>query len=481
MKHRSGLFLLFGLWLSFIGLLVGGATLLPVTKNVHALSPAAVYRAALHEEMREATTLPTLGKVIVVDQSGMKLSLYQDGTSTKAFRITALAAPHSLYEVPSGSYSVAGKEPQHFSERSRLWMPYAISFGDSLFIHGIPQSASGDDVKTAEGVSVELATLDAQEVYEFAEVGAKIIATGGYPRALYPPVPRYYLEGEGKLPKVTAPSFIVTDIDSGDVLWERSADTEKEQGRLASFAVALTALETLDQYQNVRMGKLLLPGNAAEVSPPSRDDELPLGSLIYPLLFDANQTASAALRSVKGDSAFTQSMNDRAKSLGMLHTAFDVTSPLDAGTTSVRDLFTLLRHVYEREHFLLDVSLSSDHAIFASSGRMRYEWQNKNPWVMHGDADYQGGFGALSLGGNGSAMLLFSASPAEFSKRTVAFVLLDSADIEADIAVLRTFIKEHYRFGVRREEEPAAFGRTETILERIKRLLRTDITYDRDV
>lgn len=481
MKHKSGLFLLFGAWLSFIGLLVGGSLIVPITTSVRALSPAAIYRTAVSEELREATTLPLLGKVIAINQTGMKLSLYQDGVSTKTFRISSLAEPHSMFEVPSGSYAIGGKEPQHLSRESALWMPHALSFGDNYFIHGMPRTLTKEQSSEQRGVSIALSTIDAKEVYDFASIGAKVIVTGGSPRSLFASTSRYYLGGGGKPPTVSAPAFIVADINTRDVLWQRAADIPRVQGKLASFTTALTAVETLDQYKNVRIGELLLSGKAAKPGPPSRDDELPLGSLIYPLLFDANETASEALLEELGSKTFVGYMNNRALLLQMGNTHFTATPTINESTTSAQDLFKLFSYIYTSEHFLLDVSLSKEHAIFASSGAARYNWENKNPWVIRGERDYDGGLGVLSQGGAGGGMFLFKIPFAEFGERTIAFVILDSSDIEGDIARMKAFVREHYSYGVRREEQLATTETQKKFMDSLKGLLREEIIYEKEI
>jgi hypothetical protein len=480
MTHKSGLYFIFGAWLSIVGLVAGGATLIPVTSEVKSLSPAAIYRAALHEELRESTTLPALGKVIAVDEAGKKITLYEDGTSTKAFRVISFATPLSLYEVPTGSYAVSGKEPQHLSRRSGLWMPYAIEFGDNYFIHGTPVDKDGDVSVSNDGISIELSDSDANEVYDFASVGVKIIVTGGLPRSSFASSSRYYLRGEGKLPNVTAPSFSITDIETGDVLWERNANAPYEEGVLVSFATALTAIETLDQYKNVRIGELLLTGKAGSRRPPSRDDELPLGSLIYPLLFDANQTARDALLRELGSNTLTAYMTERAVQLGMTDTHFASNVYVEESTTSARDLTRLFRYVFDHEHYLLDVSLSPDHELFASSGAFRYRWENKNPWVLGHAADYAGGLGTISLTGRGSGMFIFRVPFGEFDERIISFVIIDSSNIEGDVATIKSFIKEHYQYGIRREGA-AASDRERRLIDRLKGLLREEIVYERDL
>lgn len=476
MRHKSGIFFVFGAWLSFVGLLLAGSAFIPKTPNTSAHSLAATYRALVREELHEATTLPTLGKVIAIDQTSKKIFLYEDGVSRKEFHIKALASAFSFYEVPTGSYVVSKKEPQHLMRNTRLWVSYATLFGDNFFIHGTLQQENGENAADGHDISVELSTFDAKEVYDFASVGTKIIATGGHPRELFPPA-RYYLKGDGKLPSVTSPAFIIADIDTKEVLWERRGREERMQGKLVSFATALTLIETLDQYKDVRIGELLLSGKKSQRSLPSRDDELPLGSLIYPLLFDANQTAGEAIVREFGNTAFTAHMNQRVQLLGMHNTRFASSTALHESTTTAQDLFQLLGHIYQNEHFLLEISLSSDHALFASTGKMRYQWENKNPWVLRGDADYRGGLGAVSASGAGSGMFLFKVPCSEFNERTIAFVLLDSSNLEDDVMQMRKFIREHYQYGTHREYAEAKSSSKKFFSSAI-RFFHEEIIYD---
>ena len=99
---------------------------------------------------------------------------------------------------------------------------------------------------------------------------------------------------------------------------------------------------------------------------------------------------------------------------------------------------------------------------------------------MRGEADYRGGLGALLQGGAGSGMFLFSMPVSEFTDRTIAFVVLDSHDLEGDIATMKEFVTTHYRFGVRREAEVVT-TKKETLIDKLKQLFRADISYDRNL
>ncbi len=489
MKHKVELFYLFGAWLSFVGVLIGGIALFPVdtAKLASMHSPAAIYRAVKNEELRNATILPIVGKVITIDQTGKKISLYEDGASTKSFVITKLPEPFSDKDIPTGSYAISIKESEHLSRKSGLWLPYTIGFSNNFFIHGTPTKNNVDGTTDlSSDISehgIELDSLDAKEVFDFAKEGMKIIITGGSTIAFTASSTHYYLVGEGHLPPVSAHSFFVADIDTGEVLWDRNSHKKNNPEKLSSLVTAFSAINNLDQYKNVRMGELVLEHTVKHRSLPSREDEVPLGSLIYPLLFNGNETAEEALQSELGSQKFTNYMNAEALALGMNDTEFSDRS----ATTTAYDLFQLLSHINKEEHFLIDVSLSKEHALYASSGKERYHWENKNPFVLSANPSYQGGFGVRESYGESSGMFMFSLPLTEFGEQHIAIIILGSENIEGDIDTITTFVGEHYRLGNQKEVPVLKNNRDISLSGQIREFINThvlnkgDIIYDRDL
>jgi hypothetical protein len=457
--HHPHIYFLFGAWLSFIGVVIAGSTIVPFPSTVRALSPAAIYRSAVHEELREATTLPLSGEVIAIDEATKRLTLYEDGSSLRTYPIERLALPGSLSDVPSGSFSVSGKEPQHRSPSFAIWMPWAVVFGSNYSIHGKTKDESGQSAPI-DTVSVELSDQDAKEVYEFAELGGKIVATGGAPRSSLEG-PGYALSGGGQLPRISSTHFIVADIETGDTLWGRRADEEVPVGGLDAIGLALLSTETLDQYETVRLGDLLLPRGKRK-APPGNVDEVPIGSLLYPLLFNANETAGMSIK---------EKLSREREPL--------LASTTAEGSDSMRGLLSLFREVYQNERYILDASLRKSHELYDERGDVRYRWENKNPWVADGDVEYRGGLGEFSPGGGGSGMFLFSLPLSEFEHRPIAIVLVDSENVVADVEAIRSFLAQHYRYGSRREalenEEPVK------PIERLRRFFRDELDYDRSL
>ncbi|MBI2030425.1 L,D-transpeptidase, partial [Candidatus Kaiserbacteria bacterium] len=62
-----------------------------------------------------ADVVPTTGKFIVADLSNMRVTLYDNGTSTAEYRIQTKGKPGTPWETPAGYYSIQTKEESHLS------------------------------------------------------------------------------------------------------------------------------------------------------------------------------------------------------------------------------------------------------------------------------------------------------------------------------------------------------------------------------
>lgn len=493
-KKRNALIYFFaGLWFSLIAVVMGTSTLLPVTKELAQGSPALLYKVAMNEEFIRPTnsTFSSQGKLVVADLDDMHLSLYEGGVLVKSFPILSRGREGTFWETPTGKYAVQRKELRHFSSIGGTWMPYSMQFYGNFFIHGWPTNPDGSMVpKGYSGGCIRLATPDAGEVYTFTDIGTRVSVIGGGANNQFATSSRYYLRGEGKLPEVEASAFLVSDLNSGTVLWARNAHELKRFGSLVALPTALTALETVDQYKIVRMGELLLGKSILRKYSVGALDELPAGTLIYPLLFDTNDTAGKVFAREHGTKQFVSYMNQKAEAIGMEHTLFGGALSYQDSTTTAHDLFTLLRYVNTHKHYLIDVTLAPLRVLSEESGEKRYGWENKNPWILSGDGAYRGGIASLRADAGGSAMVLFTISVSEFSDRTIAFIVLDSPDLLRDVSVLRTFVLDHYIYGIEKEaerfvrepDEPTpTLMRKAKILENLKKFLQDEVSYERDV
>lgn len=494
------LFLLLGAWLSFSAIVMAGTALLPPAADVASQSPALLYRIAANEEL--STPLPTpSGKRVLADLDAMTITLLDGEEEVARYSILSKGKEGTFWETPTGSYVIGTKEPKHFSSIGGTWMPYSMQFYGNFFIHGWPTYTDGTPVaKGYSGGCIRLDTDDARAVYQFVDVGTKVSVIGGLSARRFATSSRYYLRSPdlavdelvstSSLPAISASSFIVADVESGDVLWQRAAHTPVPAKELVSLTTALTALETVDQYKLVRMGDLLLGNFVSRKKALGAPDELTLGSLIYPLLFDTNDTAAKAFAAEHGRKQFTRSMNEKSAAIGMTETVWGGALSSDFSTTSASDLLVLAEYVQAHKRFLFDVTRSTERNFIGADGSTEFHWDNKNPWLHAADGSFRGGVGVLRPDGSGSAIVLFSLPLAEFSGRIIAVVVPESPTILQDVEALCTFVLDHYVFGIERdaatfirepaEPTPSLLYRVQQVLD-LSRFLDEEVQYHREV
>ena len=483
MEHKRGtLFIFAGLWLSLIGLVLGGSVMLPATEKTANAQPALLYKFAANDRVPTQPVPPEKGQIIIADLGLMRLSLYEDGALIKSFPVLSRGKVGTPWETPTGKYRVKIKEKEHFSSIGGTWMPYSMQFYGNFFIHGWPTYSSGDPVPIGySGGCIRLSTPDSKELYELTSVGTEFIVIGVDANLAFATTSSYYLRGEKDPPEISAASFIVSDIDTGSVLWERSADTLRAPGGLIALPVALTALETVNQYKMVRMSELLIDSPKLRKRASGAKDEIPAGALIYPLMYSTNDTAAKAFASDHGTASFVRSMNEKVAAIGVEHSAFSGVLSDESGTTSARDLLEILTYTKNSKRFLIDVTMTNDHALTASGDGEKFTWENKVPWVVRGDGAFRGGVFSPNASGGGNAMLLFDLPIAEFGSRTIAFVVMDSRDIEGDVERIRSFISGHFVYGIKENTEqfireteeptPSLLRRARDLMD-LKRFLR---------
>src|SRR6266567_304623 len=148
-----------------------------------------------------------------------------------------------------------------------------------------------------------------------------------------------------KAPRISAPSAIVEDLDTGRVLFQRDADARRPIASLAKIMTAMLVLGSSGPGDEVRVSRW------AAKQPPTNVGLRPgwrmrVDVLLYALmLHSANDVAVALAEHVAGTTgAFDRLMNRQAWALGMANTRFASPSGLrDAGYSTARDVAAMAR------------------------------------------------------------------------------------------------------------------------------------------
>jgi D-alanyl-D-alanine carboxypeptidase (penicillin-binding protein 5/6) len=182
-------------------------------------------------------------------------------------------------------------------------------------------------------------------------------------------------------PAISAPSAIVVDARSGDVLYARRP---RQRRQIASATKLMTALLVLERARL----EDVFPAAAYRAAAPEskiglrRGERMTVRDLLTALLLEsANDAAVTLAEGVAGSRRrFVGEMNARAAELGLRDTGYSNAIGFDAPAnhSSARDLVTLARRLLRNEFFALTVDLPS--ASLPSGDRPR-RVRNRNRLV----------------------------------------------------------------------------------------------------
>jgi D-alanyl-D-alanine endopeptidase (penicillin-binding protein 7) len=223
-------------------------------------------------------------------------------------------------------------------------------------------------------------------------------------------------------PEVRSNVALVVDIDSGEILFARKADTQRPIASLTKLMTALVVLEggqSLDeQIELTREDRAGTPGAASRLQPGMR---LTRGDLLrLALMSSDNRAAHAVGRTYPGGmTEFVKAMNAKARALGMAHSRFVDASGLGAGNvSSATDIYKLTvavsAHAAIREF--------STHGLYSVTlAKRATEFRNTNYLVTKPDWDIQ----VQKTGYTSQAGQCLTMSTV-IQGRRLAIVLLDS-------------------------------------------------------
>lgn len=237
-------------------------------------------------------------------------------------------------------------------------------------------------------------------------------------------------------PELSAPSALLADLDSAQVLFTKNPDSRRPIASLTKIMTALLVLERSGPGDVVAVGPDAAipiddrPGISAlglEVG-----ERIGVADLLFALLLQsANDAAIALADHVSGSEArFVKQMNGRAAALGMRRTRFRSPNGLDdRGYSTARDLVTLTRAAMATPGFA-DIVATEVHTIPAPDGGER-QIQNRDVllWLYPGATGVKTGY-------TSRAGYCVVATAERDGRRLVAVVLGAPGDAFSDAAAL---------------------------------------------
>ncbi|MDO8481864.1 MAG: L,D-transpeptidase family protein [bacterium] len=378
-----------------------------------------------------ADVVPKEGKFIAADLSAMKLYLYQDGAMTAEYPIITKGRPGTPWETPGGFYSILSKERTHFSTIGKVYMPYSLQIYGNYFIHGWTYYPDGTPVSASfTGGCIKLSTEDAASVFAFADKGTGVFVYDNKKTSVETSV----ILGSLAAPRISAASYLVADVDTGDVFLERNAEVPQPIESVTKLMTALVANEivSFDKKISVAKGKLTHPENADDTVP----ETFLVGDLFYPLLMESNNTVADALAKYYGTTGFIGWMNTTAKALDMQSTYFaDASGISESNVSTPDDLFRLAVYLANKKSFVFKITSTPDKDVTAYDGTS-YHFSNSNALASY--TDFIGGHVGRTSPAQDTMLSVFSV-PLNEEKRRVAVVVLGSNNYATDTEELASW------------------------------------------
>src|SRR3989344_398921 len=361
---------------------------------------------------------------IEADLTAMQLRFFENGILTESAPILAKGIEGTWWQTPAGLYAVEFKKERHFSTVGQIYQPWSLSFQGNFFIHGWPEFAGG---------GIRLADADAERLYKLVSVGTPVLVHAADVEAedfVYEP----------KIPDLKTPHYLIADVKSSTVLASSDLDAVAPIASVAKLMTALVAAEHINLDSSVYVNEptfvqSLIPrlGERSKVS---------MYSLLQLLLVESSNEAAEVIAAELGREEFIALMNQKARSLGMLHTNFADASGLSAeNTSSLSDLFRLAQYIYTNRSFILEITANQNTASSYTGGEFG-ELVNFNK--VETLDNFIGGKVGETIAAGQTSVTLHTIS-VKGKERVVAIIILGSENRNDDVRDLLKYAEE--RFG----------------------------------
>jgi len=380
----------------------------------------------------DSIAIPLEGKFVVANLGTMIITLYQDGQEVDNVPIETIGKKGLAWETPHGLYKIETKERTLFSSIGKVYMPFSMQFNGNYFIHGWTYYPDGTLVSAEfSGGCIKLKTSAAEKIFNFVSVGTPVYIYDSSDLAIKKPIGRYFLK-TNTLPKVSAESYLVADLDTGEIILDKNRDS---QFSIASITKLMTALVSLD------VSYFLNPITiAANTLAETNTTKLISGrtaiirEILKPLLLESDNGAGEVLASTLGRKTFISKMNERAKSIGLSQTVFTDPSGVSLENISTAsDLFSLLSNLYNYKKYIFDITKLETSTVAG------VEWKNNNPFAV--ESGFIGGKSGINTRAKQAFANIFSLPIGQATTSQIAIIVLGSNDSIADTRELLNFVK----------------------------------------
>jgi D-alanyl-D-alanine carboxypeptidase len=250
--------------------------------------------------------------------------------------------------------------------------------------------------------------------------------------------PKYILQQLQRLGAINARSFLVGDLDTGEVIFERKSTTEFPVASITKYMTAYTAAEILEpnELATITRDKLRVEGNRGKFKV---GDKLTIRELIYPLLLVSSNDAGEIISQQRMREGFILTMKDLAQNLGMKNTNFeDPTGLSDNNYSTARDLFIMMRAVKDQHPQIIDIS----RLTFKENNS--YFWRNINK--ASGFSEFRGGKTGYTNAARQTSIGYYQIELANDQTKNIGIIILQSNTRQQDTRNILDYLKRYVAY-----------------------------------
>lgn len=392
----------------------------------------ALSRSSFFDETRDAFIDESLS-FVEVDLDSNTVRYFENGVLLFTSEILAAGQEGSWWDAPSGIYQVEEREQRNFSTYAQVYLPWSVTFEGNYVIHGTPEYPDGTTVtESFIGGGIRIDSKDAERLYELVEKDITVLVHKK-------PLPVDTFVYEPLVPDVSAPHYLVADLENGSIL---AASDLNEPVPIASVTKLMTAIVAAEKMSLDHRVRAASPTFVESLIPRLAErSTVSMYSLLQLLLLESSNEAAEVIAGEYGRDQFIEEMNNKARQIGMFDTTFTDPSGLDAGNvSSLGNLYQLARHIHNHRKFIFEITETGE-AVGVTGGGEFENLANFNE-VEDSDTFVGGKIGETNAAGRTSLSL--HEISVQDTKRTVVVVLLGSASLSSDVSKLLEYVANRY-------------------------------------
>jgi D-alanyl-D-alanine carboxypeptidase len=161
---------------------------------------------------------------------------------------------------------------------------------------------------------------------------------------------------EISLPAIEGQSILVSDLDTGEVLLNKGANSDIYAGQATKIMLALAASDNVNLEKQIVAKNWMIEGIGEKIIVPGKS--YTGQDLLSPLLLQSSNEAALVLSRFLTAEEFVKRMNAKAKGIGMKNTNFsDVTGNAKENITTLYDVAKMMRYIKDYRKFIMDIGL----------------------------------------------------------------------------------------------------------------------------